>query len=104
MRFSAKSRVPWAGAGTGTGDLRTWQDHRGVQRETIFSSRSGIRPRSEARTTLLKSGPTARVAVQDPDQSARAGAHRHEPVWTVAKQRNTFGTHQVHSGQTKKSG
>jgi hypothetical protein len=45
-----------------------------------------------------------RVAVQDPDWSARVDAYRHGPVWTIPKQRNTFGTHQVHSGQKKPGG
>jgi hypothetical protein len=45
-----------------------------------------------------------RVAVQDPDWSARVDAYRHGPVWTIAKQRIPFGTYQVHSGQIKTGG
>jgi hypothetical protein len=51
-----------------------------LQWETIFSSRSEIRPRSEAWTTLLKGNSTACVIVKIEDYAAQTSADRHGPV------------------------
>ena len=53
---------------------------------------AGIRSQSDAAGTPVTAGSPPRAPPKIEDQAARIDADQHEPVWTLPKQRITFGT------------